>query len=54
MRNLEKKIKLFKKLRKIYYEISNETEMSDKEYSKLLELWDKIITMENEYGITEE
>jgi hypothetical protein len=38
MKNLEKKIKLFKKLRKIYYELLNETEMSDKEYSKLLEL----------------
>lgn len=54
MRNLELKKELFEKLWKTYRELLDKTEMSDKEYSKLLEIWDKIIAIESEYWITEE
>lgn len=54
MRNLGIKKELFIKLEKTYRELLDKTEMGDKEYSKLLEIWDKIIAIESEYWITEE
>lgn len=54
MWKLELKKELFTKLEKTYRKLLDETKMSDKEYSKLLEIWDKIIAIESEYWITEE
>lgn len=54
MRNLGIKKELFIKLEKTYRKLLDKTKMSDEEYSKLLEIWDKIIAIESEYWIIEE
>ena len=48
--NLEAKKKLFDKLSKTYYKLIDQTQMSDLEYKQLLEIWDKIIAMEDIYS----
>ncbi len=50
MWNLELKKELYKKLEKTYRKLLDETKMSDVEYWKLLEIWDKIIAMEDIYS----
>ena len=48
--NFKSKKKLFDKLSKTYYELIDQTRMSDIEYWSLLEIWDKIIAMEDRYN----
>lgn len=49
IRDFKSKEKLFNKLSKTYYELIDQTKMSDLEYWSLLEIWDKIIAMEDRY-----
>ncbi len=47
--NFKIKKQLFDKLSKTYKELIDQTLMSDLEYKQLLEIWDKIIAMEEVY-----
>jgi len=49
IRDFKTKKKLFDKLSKTYYELIDQTQMRDLEYWSLLEIWDKIISIEDRY-----
>lgn len=48
---LKEKKELFKVISDKFDELISITEMSDIDYKQLLELWDKVITMEEVYWI---